>query len=153
MAAPPKYVSSLTGFSLADTRLASGVVNLPAANSLYGRIITFKDQYGVFPQSTLTLSTVGADLFESGQKNLTLSTAYDFVTVIAGSDNKWYRIGQQQAPYIPPANATVDSLLFQNQTTGEPPLQLAWSTSVLKNLTNNSLFTMPIVTNYQVYSL
>jgi hypothetical protein len=153
MAAPPQYVSSLTGFSLADTRLASGVVNLPAASSLYGRIITFKDQYGVFPQSSLTLSTVGSDQFEFGTNNLTLSTAYDFVTVIAGTDNKWYRIGQEQAPYVPPSTANVSSLIFQNQTDGQPPLELAWSTSVLKNLTNDTLFTMPIVTTFQVYSL
>jgi 2',3'-cyclic-nucleotide 2'-phosphodiesterase (5'-nucleotidase family) len=152
MAAPPAYLSSLTGFTLIDTRNASGTVTLPAASNLYGRIITFKDQYGSFKNYPLTLKTSAPDVFESGSSNLVLSNTYEYRTLIAGADNRWYTIAN---PFTVPTTLSTATLQA--------------STLVLldrANTSNHSVFfssgvlydtTAPVITpmyaRYQVFTL
>jgi hypothetical protein len=156
MAAPPSYLSTLTGFTLIDTRNNSGVVNLPPASTLYGRIITFKDQYANFHQSTLTLSTIGVDLLETSLPNLTISTQSAYTTVIAGSDNKWYTIASYLPPGATPSSLSTtilvaSTLQLPNLDQSQPPANLTFSTTSL--LLNGQPFTTPLQAKYQVFTL
>ena len=156
MATPPSYISSLTGLVLIDTRNASGVVQLPVASSLYGRIVTFKDQYANFQNSTLTVSTVGVDLLESGQPNLTLNIQSAYQSFIAGADNRWYTIASytplgsvlstMSVPILVPS-----TLRLPNLDPTQSPANIQYSTTSL--LINGQPFTTPLQAKYQIFTL
>lgn len=148
MPVPPATLSSFTGVSFLDTRVASGTVSLPAASTLYGRILTFKDQYGAFQTNPVTLSTIGTDRFEGNMIWKTLSTTNAYHTVIAGSDNIWYTIAQYNTQ---PSTLSLSTLVLENKAPGYSPVSLQFSTTSLT--VNGQLFTTPLVAKYQVLTL
>lgn len=132
-------------------------MTLPAASTLYGRMITFKDQYGAFSNSTLTLQTSGVDLFESDSSNLLLSNTYDYRTLIAATDNKWYTLA---SPYVLPStistntaftNTVYASTLIVADRSNQTTHTLFFSSSVLYDTT--APLTTQLTAKYQVFNL
>lgn len=106
------FLSTLTGLALVDLRDTSGVVLLPTASTIPGRIITFKDQFGVASSnSSLVIRTQGADYLENGTTSITLQTPYAFLTLAAGKPNKWYTVGGNVLPSLQVSTLTVTSSL------------------------------------------
>jgi len=90
------FVSSCSGIVIVDSRTNSGTITLPAASTLAGRSIIFKDGYNSFANNSLTLSTTGVDIFENSNNNLIVNTNNGFVQLVAGS-NAWYTVGTSVA--------------------------------------------------------
>jgi hypothetical protein len=106
------FLSTLTGLALVDLRDTSGVVLLPTASTIPGRVITFKDQFGVASSnSSLTIRTQGADYLENGATSITLQNPYAFLTLAAGKPNKWYTVGGNVLPSLQVSTLTITSSL------------------------------------------
>ena len=85
------FVSSCSGIVVVDSRTNSGTITLPAASTLIGRSLIFKDGFNSFGNNSLTLSTMGVDAFENSNNTLTVNTNNGFVQLVAGS-NVWYTV-------------------------------------------------------------
>jgi hypothetical protein len=79
-----------------DARASAGVLIVPSSSDIPGRVITYKDIYGAVGNSTIALLTSTGDTYEDGTNYRTLTSAYDFITLYAGSTTKWYTIGGTQ---------------------------------------------------------
>ena len=78
-----------TELFLANTTNNSGTINLPAASSIPGRVLEFKDSNGTFNTKTLTLVCSGSDTFEDGSSTKVLNTKFGSIQLVA-SGSKWY---------------------------------------------------------------
>jgi hypothetical protein len=76
-----------------DTRAGAGAMTLPLTTAMPYRVLTIKDIYGAAALSSITLTTQGADLFETGLSTMTLTDAYENITLYAGQPGYWYTIG------------------------------------------------------------
>ncbi len=85
------YLSTYTGLVLLDSRNQEGTLALPSASSVQGRAIYFKDEFGAFGLSSVTLSTIGIDTFENGETLFELNQTNGFGLFIASS-NTWFRL-------------------------------------------------------------
>ena len=56
-------LSTFTEMGLVDARTGSGVITLPLSTQIPGRIISFKDIYGVTSVSTILIATSTPDVF------------------------------------------------------------------------------------------
>lgn len=81
-------LSTFTEVLLADTRTRAGTVLLPPLSQIPYRMLSFKDVYGTFSNSTLTLSTNSGNTFEDSTTTVVLSNAYSFYNLYAAS-TKW----------------------------------------------------------------
>jgi hypothetical protein len=89
-------LSTFTEIGLVDARASAGVLIVPRSSDIPGRVITYKDVYGAVGNSTIALLTSTGDTYEDGTNYRTLTTAYDFITLYAGSTSMWYTIGGTQ---------------------------------------------------------
>lgn len=89
-------LSTFTEIGLVDARASAGVLIVPKSSDIPGRVITYKDIYGAVGNSTIALLTSTGDTYEDGTNYRTLTTAYDFITLYAGSTSMWYTIGGTQ---------------------------------------------------------
>lgn len=90
-------VNANTSFALIDTSSNPGVISLPSASEVPGRVLTFKDKTGTFTTHPLTLQTTGSDTFENGQTTKVVQEAYGTIQLIA-SGTTWYTIAATQTP-------------------------------------------------------
>ena len=58
---------------------------LPPLSAIPYRMLTFKDVYGTFSNSTLTISTQGGNTFEDSTTSIVLSNAFSFYNLYAAS--------------------------------------------------------------------
>jgi hypothetical protein len=72
---------------------AAGIITLPSATTVPGRILTFKDISGSFGVSTLTLSTIAGQFFEDNRTQYVINQKYGSATFVASSDGRWYQLG------------------------------------------------------------
>jgi hypothetical protein len=86
------FVSSSSGIVIVDSRSKSGSITLPAASTLVGRSLIFKDGFDSFGTSSLTLLTTGVDLFDNLSSILNVGETNGFINLVAGS-NKWHTVG------------------------------------------------------------
>jgi hypothetical protein len=86
------FVSSSSGIVIVDSRNNSGSIRLPAASTLVGRSLIFKDGFNSFDRYPLGLSTTGIDSFDNLSSVLTVAEKNGFVSLVAGS-NKWHTVG------------------------------------------------------------
>ena len=82
--------STSTEVGMLDARTSLGSVTLPLTTDIPSRMITLKDVFGTAANSTITIKTQGSDLFEDGTTSKTMAANYDFMTLHAGSTNRWY---------------------------------------------------------------
>ena len=119
-------LSTFTEVTLADTRIRPGTVLLPPISQIPYRILTFKDVYGSFSNSTLSLSTQGGNTFEDSTTTVILSNNYSFYSLYAAS-TKWVLLNGTQT-----LSQTISSLQVNNLQIGSgtgwiqlPPIQTA----------------------------
>jgi hypothetical protein len=89
---PPIVVSPSSSVVFVRTPSATGQVQLPLANGITGRVITIKDIYGNLRNNTITVQTTGANVFEDGTANYTVSQSFGNYTFMSDGINTWYRI-------------------------------------------------------------
>lgn len=90
---PTSFIlQSPTEFTMVRTNIQSGTLALPAASTLQGRFLTFKDISGTFFNSSFTLSTVGIDRFENGDSFKRLIEPYGYLTLASDGASKWYAL-------------------------------------------------------------
>ena len=88
-----------TGLALVDTSVHTGVIRLPPASDLLGRVITIKDQKNTFQTHSTTISTSGTDRFEDGTNLYKLDFKGEAVSFVAGqrgADTIWFRLLSQR---------------------------------------------------------
>ncbi len=108
------FVSSPAEIVVIDSRTRSGTITLPVTNSIPYRVVSFKDQYGSFSNSTLTLSTQIGESFDDGTTTKTFHTSYGFATLYATS-SKWMVMNATQT-----LQQTISSLLVSSlRVTGD----------------------------------
>lgn len=85
-------IQGSTEFNMVRTNAQSGTLALPAASTIPGRMLTFKDISGTFFNSSFTLSTVGIDRFENGANLKRLIEPFGYLTLASDGISKWYAI-------------------------------------------------------------
>lgn len=85
-------LSQIAEFFPVDTRNSSGTILLPTASAIPGRVITFKDMYGTFSFSSLTLSTQGNNFFEGSTSQMILRDTYGYLTFVSDGLSQWNMI-------------------------------------------------------------
>lgn len=83
-------LSTATEVVLINSAARASTMMLPLTTAIPNRLLVFKDALGTASTNTITLSTMGADIFENGLRTLTLSNTYDRATLVAGPSNRWY---------------------------------------------------------------
>ncbi len=141
------FFSTFTGVAVADTRTRPGTITLPLTTQIPNRYLQFKDLYGAFGRSSLTVSTQTGESFDDGTTSKVFTDPFTFLTLYAASTTKWAQLGGTQT-----IQQTVSSLVVSSITFGSgigwiqlPPIQtLAVSTNTLyaDNITTNSTTTM-----------
>ena len=106
-------LSTFTEVMLADTRRRSGTVLLPPLSAIPYRMLTFKDVYGTFSNSTLTISTQAGNTFEDSTTSVTLSNAYSFFNLYAASTS-WVLLDGTQTLVQTISTLNVNSLNIGN---------------------------------------
>ena len=89
------FLSTFPEVVVTDTRFRPGLVILPRATDIPNRMISFKDVYGSFQNSTLTISTTAGNLFDDNTSSVTLSNNYSFYNLYAAS-TKWLLLNGSQ---------------------------------------------------------
>ena len=102
-------ISTFTEVVLADTRNRSGTILLPSISQIPYRILNFKDVYGTFGNSTLTLSTSLGNTFEDGTSTISLSNNYSFFSLY-GASTKWVLLNGTQTLIQTISTLNVNSL-------------------------------------------
>ena len=108
------FVSTPAEIVVIDSRTRSGTITLPVTNSIPYRVVSFKDQYGSFSNSTLTLSTQIGESFDDGTTTKTFHTSYGFATLYATS-SKWMVMNASQT-----VQQTISSLFVSSLNGGTP---------------------------------
>ncbi len=134
------YLSTTTGLVLIDSRNQSGTITLPEASTVEGRMIYFKDEFGAFNLSTVTLVTDGANVFEDGSTSFQIGQQHGFTSLVASS-NTWYRldgtsntnrtIGQLYASTL-----TASSIITYDLTVTGPSTLRVLGSSILNTVEN-----------------
>lgn len=105
------FVSSPAEIVVIDSRTRSGTITLPLTNSIPYRVVSFKDQYGSFSNSTLTLSTQVGESFDDGTTTKTFSNAFGFASLYATS-SKWMVMNATTTQQQTISSLTVNQLTF-----------------------------------------
>jgi hypothetical protein len=127
-------VSTTTGVAVIDARTRSGTITLPLTSQIVNRYLQFKDLYGAFGRSSLTLSTQVGESFEDGTTSKVFTDPFTFISLYAASTTRWAQLGGTQT-----IQQTVSSLNVSSITIGSglgwlqlPPVQtIAVSTNTL----------------------
>jgi hypothetical protein len=128
------FLSTTAGVGVIDTRSRQGTITLPLTSQIVNRYIQFKDLYGAFGRSSLTVSTQGGESFDDGTTSKIFTDPYTFFTLYAASTTKWAQLGGTQT-----IQQTVSSLIVSSLTIGTgygwlqlPPIQtIAVSTNTV----------------------
>jgi hypothetical protein len=105
------FISSPAEVVVIDSRTRSGTITLPGTNAIPNRTITFKDQYGTFSNSTLTLSTQIGERFEDGTTSKIFSNAYTYLNLYATS-SIWMLLNATNTVSQTISSLTVNQLTF-----------------------------------------
>jgi hypothetical protein len=105
------FVSSPAEIVVVDSRTRSGTITLPVTNSIPYRLLSFKDQYGTFSNSTLTISTQLGESFDDGTTSKIFSNAYTYLNLYAVS-SKWLVMNATQTQQQTISSLTVNQLTF-----------------------------------------
>ncbi len=105
------FISSPAEVVVIDSRTRSGIITLPLTNSIPYRILNFKDQYGTFSNSTLTLSTQRNETFDDGTTSKVFSNAYTYASLYAIS-SKWMILNATQTIQQTISSLNVDQINF-----------------------------------------
>jgi hypothetical protein len=105
------FISSPAEVVVIDSRTRSGTITLPGTNAIPNRTITFKDQYGTFSNSTLTLSTQIGERFEDGTTSKIFSNAYTYLNLYATS-SIWTFLNATNTVSQTISSLTVNQLTF-----------------------------------------
>jgi len=174
-------LSTFAEVGLVDARASAGTLIVPSSRDIPGRVITYKDIYGAVGNSTIALLTSTGDTYEDGTNYRTLTTAYDFITLYAGSTTKWYTIGGTQfngfrtntlsnsalttssivgntinAPFVNTSFLYPQTgLTFTTTSNLLPPLNAVTSGAAIGNITSNyfQMFTLSTITRNLVASI
>jgi len=119
------FVSPTAGVVVVDSRTRPGTITLPVTSQIVNRYLQFKDLYGAFGRSSLTLSTQVGESFEDGTTSKVFTDPFTFVTLYAASTTRWAQLGGTQT-----IQQTVSSLFVSSITIGSgqgwlqlPPIQ------------------------------
>ena len=105
------FVSSPSEVVLIDSRTRQGTLTLPLTNAIPYRVLNFKDQYGTFSNSTLTLSTQVGESFDDGTTSKTFSNAFGAAQLYAIS-SKWMVLNATTTVQQTISSLTVNQLTF-----------------------------------------
>lgn len=139
--------STNTGVAVVDTRTRQGTITLPLTGQIQNRYLQFKDLYGAFGRSSLTVSTQAGETFDDGTTSKVYTDPYTFLQLYAASTTRWAQLGGTQT-----IQQTTSSLIVSSITIGSglgwlqlPPIQtVAVSTNTINadNMTINSTTSM-----------
>lgn len=105
------FVSSPAEVVLIDSRTRQGTITLPLTNAIPFRVLNFKDQYGTFFNSTLTLSTQVGESFDDGTTSKVFSNAFGAASLYATS-SKWMVLNATTTVQQTISSLTVNQLTF-----------------------------------------
>ncbi len=105
------FISSPAEIVVVDSRTRSGTITLPNTNFIPYRVLSFKDQYGTFSNSSLTLSTQLGESFDDGTTSKTFSNAFSYLNLYAVS-SKWLVMNATQTVQQTISSLTVNQLTF-----------------------------------------
>jgi hypothetical protein len=103
------FFSANTGVALIDSRNNSGIIQLPSASEIIGRIIYIKDKFNTFNVNPLTLQ----GRFENNQTQLVLNEAGSFTTLVSDGQ-QWNVVSATQLAQTTTQLATISSLSVIN---------------------------------------
>ena len=83
------FISTTTSLFLADLRQQSKVIILPAASTAQGRSISIKDYYGNATQSSLRISTQGADRIETYSNFINFTQDFQCIEFTGIGNTNW----------------------------------------------------------------
>jgi hypothetical protein len=127
-------VDSYTGIVIVDSRNNSGSITLPAASTVQGRSIIFKDGFNSFGTHPLNLSTSGVDIFENNSNLFSINETGGFINVVAGS-NIWYSINGSYVNTQLVSSITVSSINGNFYTDANDLGSLGYLSSVTNSFT------------------
>lgn len=102
--------STATGIALIDSRIKSGILTLPSASDIPGRILYVKDSQGNFGISSLTLSTTVSQSFENGINTYTLNDTGGYSLLASDGGNRWMQISGTSNRQTTTSNARISTL-------------------------------------------
>ena len=105
------FISSPAEIVVIDSRTRPGTITLPLTNSIPYRVVSFKDQYGSFANSTLTLSTQTGETFDDGTTSKTFSNAFGYVSLYA-TPSRWMIMNATTTQQQTISSLTVNQLTF-----------------------------------------
>jgi hypothetical protein len=105
------FLSSPAEIVLIDSRTRSGTVTLPLTNAIPYRVVSFKDQYGTFSNSTFTISTQSGESFDDGTTTKVFSNAFSYLNLYSIS-SKWMVMNATQTVQQTISSLTVNQLVF-----------------------------------------
>ena len=105
------FISSPAEIVVVDSRTRPGTITLPTTSSIPYRTLSFKDQYGTFSNSSLTLSTQLGESFDDGTTSKIFSNAYSYLNLYAVS-SKWLVMNATQTVQQTISSLTVNQLTF-----------------------------------------
>ncbi len=140
------FLSTNAGVIVVDSRTRPGTITLPLTTQIPQRVLQFKDLYGAFGRSSLTLSTQAGERFDDGTTSKVFTDPFTFLTFYAGSTTTWAQLGGTQTN-----QQTMSSLIVSSLTIGTgygwlqlPPVQtlaISTNTFVADNVTAIALST------------
>ena len=96
------YISSATTIAYVDVRSNSKTVFLPSTFNIAGKLVTVKDIFGSSGSNTITIATVGGDIFENGSSTQQINEQFGATQFVA-QRGVWYSLntfGGQVAPGV-----------------------------------------------------
>lgn len=107
------FISTPSEIVLIDSRTRSGTVTLPTTSQIAYRVVSFKDQYGSFSNSTFTLSTQTGEAFDDGTTTKTFSNAFTSLNLYAATNNnRWMVMNGTQTVQQSISSLIVNQLIF-----------------------------------------
>jgi len=85
------YISSATTIAYVDVRNNSKTVFLPSTFNIAGKLVTVKDIFGSSGSNTITIATVGGDVFENGLSNQQINQQFGATQFVA-QRGIWYTL-------------------------------------------------------------
>ena len=125
-----------TGLVLVDARPQAGRCYLPLSQTLLGRTVTIKDQFGVAAVSSIQVLTNSPDTFEDGTTSRWITHGYGFMTISATASNVWTVVGGTRQPSF---QASTISTFFVN-TQSISSFQSAVSQEVVSTLSAGTAY-------------
>jgi hypothetical protein len=87
------FISTNVSIYLADTRTPQKFVFLPAASTVQGRSLTFKDYFGNASFSTFRISTTGLDRIEFTSNFIDMNQDFETIEMLAAGPINWSIVG------------------------------------------------------------